>query len=354
MLALLFIYYQQFKDHNLHDTSSIKRKMISGFFAGVTGSILMIFGIEIGASTIIDMRHIPFLLVTLYGGFLPGGIALVIIQGARFMLGISLSSVASLILLVVLYVGYLLLRKWELHIKVKVFYMLVYSNIIFTLITTFILGLSPLDRVNLLYWVVSLIAGMLAIYTTEHLRRINHLFKKYQLSSTIDPLTGLNNVRSFDEALNKTTQESNVKKSPFSLLVIDIDFFKQVNDTYGHAAGDAVLQQFGSTLRQTVGEEDIVSRNGGEEFTILLKNSSHQDALEIAEEVRSAIETHPFKATHMNTIHITASLGVSTYPETVSSSDELYSKADQALYRAKREGRNMVCSNTHQTETATV
>ncbi|WP_270180674.1 diguanylate cyclase [Alkalihalobacillus sp. CinArs1] len=353
MLALLFIYYQHYKDENLTHTSSTKRKVISGFFAGITGSILMVFGIEVGSNTIIDMRHVPFLLVTLYGGYLPGGVALIIIQLVRFSFGVTVSSYASLILFISLYIGYLLFRKWKIETRIKVFFMLLYSNVMFTIITSLLLKIDPLNKINLLFWITSFVCGMMAIYTSEYLRRINHLFKQYQLSSTIDPLTGLNNVRSFDEAMNSAIKESNTKRKPLSLLIIDIDYFKQVNDTYGHAAGDAVLQQFGVTLRQTVGTEDTVSRNGGEEFTILLKNTDHQDALRIAEHVRTSIEAQPFKATQMDTIYITASVGVATYPDTVSIGDQLYSKADQALYTAKRKGRNRVCSTTELDELVT-
>ncbi|WP_377891135.1 diguanylate cyclase [Alkalihalobacillus sp. R86527] len=353
MLALLFIYYQHYKDENLVDTSSLKRKVTSGFFAGLAGSLLMIFGIEVGTNTIIDMRHVPFLLVTLYGGFLPGGVSLLVIQIVRFTFGVSVSSYASLVLIISLFIGYLLFRRWKVETKLKVFIMLIYSNIMFTLVTTIMIDIEPLFKINLLFWITSLVSGMMAIYTSEYLRRINHLFKQYQLSSTIDALTGLNNVRSFDEALNTAIQESNIKRKPLSFLIIDIDYFKHVNDTYGHTAGDAVLQQFGTTLRKSVRTEDIVSRNGGEEFTILLKNTLHQEELTIAEHVRSSIEEQPFKATHMETIHITASLGVATYPDTVTSSDELYSKADQALYTAKRKGRNRVCSTKELSELIT-
>ncbi|MCA0988734.1 diguanylate cyclase [Guptibacillus algicola] len=353
MLALLFIYYQHYKDENLVDTSSIKRKLTSGFFAGLAGSLLMFFGIEIGTSTIIDMRHVPFLLVTLYGGFLPGAVALIVIQLVRFAIGVSISSFASLVLLITLFIGYLLFRRWQVGTMLKVFLMLIYSNITFTVVITLMLDIESFYKINLLFWITSLASGMMAIYTSEYLRRINHLFKQYQLSSTIDPLTGLNNVRSFDEAMNIAIRESNIKRKPLSLLIIDIDYFKQVNDTYGHTAGDAVLQQFGTALRKSVGPEDIVSRNGGEEFTILLKNTSHDEALTTAEYVRSFIEEQLFKASHMETLHITASLGVATYPETVFSSDELYSKADQALYTAKRKGRNRVCSTNELSELVT-
>ncbi|WP_098442375.1 GGDEF domain-containing protein [Bacillus sp. es.036] len=156
----------------------------------------------------------------------------------------------------------------------------------------------------------------------------------------------LNNVRSFDEALNRAIQEAATDDNkPLSLLVIDIDHFKKVNDTYGHAAGDIVLKQFGKTLRSAARLNDVVSRNGGEEFTILLGDCFNREALEIGERVRAIIEENSFMITKDISIHITASIGASTFPETVPSPSQLYREADEALYQAKRSGRNRIYSN---------
>ncbi|MBN8209705.1 diguanylate cyclase [Bacillus sp. NTK071] len=347
VLALVFIYYQIFRDEDLNDSSSIKRKIISGLYAGMIGIFLMIFSIKVNDATIVDLRHIPLLIVTLYGGAVPGLVALAVIQTTRFIIGVSVSSIFSLGLLLSLYIGYMVLRHLNAKILTKAFWMLIYSNIIFSVVIVyFLLKLSGIsNQINFLFWVTSMITGLMAIYTTEHLRKMNHLFMQYKRSATIDPLTGLNNVRSFDEALNNAIHESKSNEKPLSLLVIDIDFFKNVNDTYGHSAGDAVLQQFGVVLRGGARQEDIVSRNGGEEFTLILTDCSHNKALEIGEKLRSIIETHSFHVNPEENIHITASIGVATYPETILLSDKFYSKADQALYTAKRRGRNQVCSN---------
>lgn len=345
MLALLFIYFQVFREENLTPLSSIKRKILSGLYAGMIGIFLMIYGIEVETTTIVDLRHIPLLLVTLYGGALPGIVALIVIQLARFVIGMNLSSFVSLGLLTSLYIGFLLFRKWQGSIFIKTIWMLLYSNFAFSVIIVyFLLDIKSIGSIiNVLYWVASLLTGLMAIYTTEHLRKTNQLFREYKKSATVDPLTGLNNVRSFDEALNHAIETTNNEK-PLSLLVIDIDHFKNVNDTYGHAAGDTVLRQFGKTLR-TATQWNSVSRNGGEEFTILLEDCSHREALEIGERVRSIIEKNPFAINKELTIHITASIGASTFPETVSSPDQLYREADEALYQAKRSGRNRIHSN---------
>ncbi|WP_226659343.1 GGDEF domain-containing protein [Pseudalkalibacillus hwajinpoensis] len=348
MLALLFIYFQVFREENLTPLSSIKRKILSGLYAGMIGIFLMIYSIQVETTTIVDLRHIPLLLVTLYGGALPGVVALIIIQMTRFMIGMNLSSFVSLGLLTSLYIGYLLFRKWNVSNFIKTIWMLLYSNFAFSVIIVyFLLDITSLFSViNVLYWLTSMLTGLMAIYTTEHLRKTNQLFREYKKSATVDPLTGLNNVRSFDEVLNRAIQGASANdEKPLSLLVIDIDHFKDVNDTYGHAAGDIVLTQFGKTLRSAARLNDSVSRNGGEEFTILLENCSNREALEIGERVRSMIEENSFAINKEISIHITASIGASTFPETVSSPDQLYREADEALYQAKRSGRNRIYSN---------
>ncbi|WP_273836088.1 diguanylate cyclase [Guptibacillus sedimenti] len=348
ILALLFLYYQFFREENLTPTSSIKRKFLSGLYAGMIGILLMIYSIQVvDSTTIIDLRHIPLLLVTLYGGPLPGMIALIVIQITRFIIGINLSSFVSLGLLTSLYIGYLFFRKWKVSFIAIAFWMIIYSNIAFSIIIVYVLLdiKSLFSEINVLYWITSTVTGAMALYTTEHLRKTNHLFKEYKKSATIDPLTGLNNVRSFDEALNSAIQESTNAEKPLSLLVIDIDHFKHVNDTYGHAAGDTILAQFGKTLRIAARMNDIVSRNGGEEFTILLDNCSNREALAIGEQVRSTIEEISFSINKDISIHITASIGTSTFPETVPFPAQLYREADEALYQAKRSGRNRICSN---------
>ncbi len=119
MLALLFIYFQLFREENLTVTSSTKRKVLSGLYAGMIGIFLMIFSIQVDASTIVDLRHIPLLLVTMYGGALPGFVALAVIQISRFIIGVNLSSFVSFGLLSTLYIGYLLLRRWKAEIVIK-------------------------------------------------------------------------------------------------------------------------------------------------------------------------------------------------------------------------------------------
>ncbi len=159
-----------------------------------------------------------------------------------------------------------------------------------------------------------------------------------------DQLTGLANRRHFDEQITRVLAETDRFGGSASLVVADIDFFKAVNDTYGHDGGDAVLQSVAQTFQDGVRNVDTCARYGGEEIAVLLPQTGLDGARDFAERLRKAIEsrvvTHSGRA-----ISVTASFGVATYPESVPTHDALFPAADRALYQAKAEGRNRVrCS----------
>ena len=132
------------------------------------------------------------------------------------------------------------------------------------------------------------------------------------------------------------------KRERVSLLYIDIDFFKKVNDNYGHKEGDIVLKKLGEILSKTCRDVDIVSRNGGEEFSVILVNCSPNMAVEIAERIRKTIEITPIYLSNNIKINITVSIGISSYPDPINDLEILREKADEALYKAKHAGRNKV------------
>ena len=159
-----------------------------------------------------------------------------------------------------------------------------------------------------------------------------------------DGLTGLYNRRYLDETLEREVSRARREGSPLSLVMLDIDHFKRVNDTYGHQVGDEVLKMLARTLAVDIRAEDVACRYGGEEFLILLPNMPLETALARAEAWRHAVAS--LSVVHGNfPIRFTISLGVSAYPEHGKTPDELTRCADQALYRAKREGRNRVAGN---------
>jgi two-component system, cell cycle response regulator len=166
--------------------------------------------------------------------------------------------------------------------------------------------------------------------------------KRLQYMSQTDALTGLDNRRHLEERIDEMFQHARRMNEPFSCVMVDLDRFKSVNDTYGHQAGDAVLKQCADILRHEAREIDRTGRFGGEEFMLLLPGAQIEDAATFAERVRKHIEEHTFSFDGTS-IQRTASLGVSSWPhERIANCDELVRAADEALYVAKETGRNRV------------
>ncbi|UCF87705.1 MAG: diguanylate cyclase [Nitrospiraceae bacterium] len=168
------------------------------------------------------------------------------------------------------------------------------------------------------------------------------LHRQVEMLAITDGLTGLFNHKHFQERLNQEFQRIQRIPQPLSLLLIDIDFFKKINDTYGHPAGDMVLKKLAQILKKTLRGIDIIARYGGEEFAAVLMGTDRGGAKKMAERLRSKVMEIPFQ-TDEGEIKITLSIGVATHPHDAEAKDEIISRADQALYHAKESGRNQVC-----------
>lgn len=164
---------------------------------------------------------------------------------------------------------------------------------------------------------------------------------QYKLATT-DGLTELYNHRYFQDQMRMQIDGCKRYGSHFSLIIVDIDFFKKFNDTYGHQAGDAVLKQVAATLKRNVRATDIVCRYGGEEMSIILTNTDKEEAIFNAKRICAAVSEKPFKLNATQTSHVTISLGVSTFPQDGETPQELIQISDDGLYYAKEHGRNQV------------
>jgi diguanylate cyclase (GGDEF)-like protein/PAS domain S-box-containing protein len=171
--------------------------------------------------------------------------------------------------------------------------------------------------------------------------KIQQLHEKLANLAIVDDLTKLPNRRAFFIRGTEEISRSKRYQSPLSMLMLDIDMFKTINDTYGHISGDAALQCLAGTILGQVREVDICARLGGEEFGILLPNTRLEEAMIIAERIRKAIEEIRCE-TEENVINMTVSLGVASFHEGMAQLDELFSNADTALYKAKNSGRNRI------------
>jgi diguanylate cyclase (GGDEF)-like protein len=175
------------------------------------------------------------------------------------------------------------------------------------------------------------------------------LYATIEAQATTDGLTGLANHRTFYDRLGQELARASRYGAPLSLLMIDIDDFKSLNDTYGHRAGDEVLRVLGGTLRGELRHGvDLPARYGGEEFAVLLPTTDIGDgndggAAALAERLRSLIAATPFVVEGSSEpVHIAVSVGVAAYPDSATNMDELVAKADAALYEAKRAGKDRV------------
>lgn len=167
---------------------------------------------------------------------------------------------------------------------------------------------------------------------------IANLFENLKKEAVTDSLTELYNRRYFNQALQKELERAQRLQQPFSLVSLDLDYLKKINDTYGHFFGDLAIRTIADILKKNARSIDVPSRLGGEEFSVLLPGVDSKGAIVAAERIRAAIE-----AQELDTIgHITASVGVATFPEHSIKLDELLDMADQAMYKSKINGRNRV------------
>lgn len=170
------------------------------------------------------------------------------------------------------------------------------------------------------------------------------LYQRLRQQAITDGLTNLYNVRHFKERLQEELAKVERRGSCLSLLMIDIDWFKEFNDTFGHQTGDAVLCKAARDFTDNVREGDLVARYGGEEFTVILPETSHQDALHMAQRLRTRFKEGQNRVIPGLERPITLSIGVATYPLHAGTVNDLVELADRAMYRAKALGKDRVCS----------
>ncbi len=167
--------------------------------------------------------------------------------------------------------------------------------------------------------------------------KLKYLYSEQIFKSSVDGLTGLYNRHQFDINLNQEFNRSQRYNTPFTLAMIDIDHFKNINDTYGHQFGDYVLKEISQIIQNTFRKTDIVFRYGGEEITIIMPETNSNNALLPLEKLRNKISKHNF-----NNQNVTISIGVADFNNDIKTSNDILKKADEMLYYAKENGRNQV------------
>lgn len=176
--------------------------------------------------------------------------------------------------------------------------------------------------------------------------RVQKMLSRFNKEHVVDYLTGLGNVRAFDRYLNIISRQSSEQKQSLSLLLIDIDDFKEVNDKFGHDAGDAVLKQMSQVLNNYVPVQSKIFRNGGEEFSVIFNDKSLNDTVKIAESIKNGVINSTFHLQNRETIHLTVTIGVGYIPKTeIKTHRKIFKEADEMLHAAKNQGADTIMFN---------
>ncbi len=235
------------------------------------------------------------------------------------------------------FVGYFVLK---INSVSKTILVLALTLILYTISSVFLMAKFNLWISLVLPYIATIITFML-VYLEKYLLKSKDYEQTYKLAVT-DGLTQLYNHRYFQEQMN--IQLNNYKRysTPFSLIMIDIDFFKKFNDTYGHQSGDCVLKQVANILKRNSRTSDIACRYGGEEMAIILTNTSNPDAITTAQKICQAVREMPFTLVNNEKVSVTISVGVASVDEKIEKTQELIEYCDKCLYKAKENGRNQV------------
>ncbi len=185
--------------------------------------------------------------------------------------------------------------------------------------------------------------GLLAIGVSKWVNYNNERQQELSIQANTDELTNILNRRSFTRFIQYEFKKAQTRSQPFALIILDIDHFKNINDQYGHQVGDKILQSLAQIMQSSFRQADQVSRWGGEEFAILLPQTTLHNASTVAEKLRKTIESSVYKHKTQH-IKYTISLGVSEFLSSDDSFEAVIKRADDALYQAKNEGRNCVRS----------
>lgn len=319
---------------------------LDGLCGGIMGIVLMNFSIELAQDTIVDFRYIPIILMVHFVGNGAGLITALVIGFGRFIFGISLSGVLTFIISLVLLAGLILIKKYmetEERLLLKATIMSVFATVMY--IAAYIVSVPDIHLFSIFmleFSIFSVVGGISAVFLMNYLRTSEYLLRKYEIESSIDFLTGLKNVRKFNQILGYYYSKSRAKGTDLSIAMIDIDHFKLINDEYGHAAGDFVLMEMSRLFEEVLSKDGYVFRKGGEEFAVVFPTVHFKEAVSLMERCRTVVENHPFEIDEYTKVFASISIGISKYPSAADTVEQLIERADEKLYMAKRKGRNIV------------
>ncbi|WP_051667441.1 GGDEF domain-containing protein [Exiguobacterium oxidotolerans] len=319
----------------------VLKQFVIGGLSGLLGIFLIHKGFTYAETVRIDFRYLSLILLGFYQLKSPLIISAIIISLYRFTYGFNFQSVIACCAIFLIVFGFLLLYKIE-KINGKSFLQEVALNtwaVVIAILAIFINSEFSVDALSVMgmVFIISLFIGILITLLNLDIHIMNSRINEYKTSSETDHLTGLANKRSWEIEIHKIA----LIDKPCNVLLLDIDHFKKINDTYGHVKGDEILRQFSVLLLNETRELDVKARIGGEEFGILIADLSSSEAYGVAERIREIISKNSFKLTDGTKIQISTSIGIANGR----SKDilQLIDQADQCLYTAKSRGRNVSC-----------
>ncbi|MDN4618997.1 diguanylate cyclase [Paenibacillus sp. PsM32] len=322
---------------------SLYIKLLSGVIAGIIGILLTkYFSFRLSPMIVLDLRQVAIILSFYFGGALSSLITAVIIGVYRLFLidPINFSSFIGFFNAIFTFVitGLFMRKGKELALS---YWLRMMIGILCVYALSVISVLGEHSFFPIIVFAAFYIPGVLFVYyLLRYMKRTDDALLLMREAANLDFLTGLHNPRAFEKMFEQKTINLMHYPQPFGLLLLDIDHFKHVNDTYGHLNGDTVLIQIAQLLKEAMRSNDHCARKGGEEFAAILNDCGIEKTLKIAESIRKKIEAHDFQLEDGQMIHITISIGVSCYPQ--DQPENMFEQADQALYIAKSAGRNQV------------
>jgi diguanylate cyclase len=348
LITSFFIMGQIFNSKPLRHTSPFSTKLYWGLAYGVLGNILMLYSIKLSVTTIADLRHLAIVLAAAFGGYIPAITASVLIALGRIVF-FDITSAAIYASIGMLVIG--LTAGWisKLHFNptVKAFTM----NLVGLLVVTIVLVINVNDPVvlkNILitHYIISLTGGFIAYHFSVYIAKSNEAIRELSHLSYRDGLTGIYNRRFFDDSIEKEWSKCLGNPSPLTLLMFDLDYFKNYNDTYGHLAGDYCLQTITREINNLIPPESgyTFCRYGGEEFAIILPSTRQEEGEKFAGTLNKTVQLLRIPHSSSKTADIvTLSIGIASMtPYSAGKPQELIQKADSALYHSKSNGRNTI------------
>ncbi|MBF1991895.1 diguanylate cyclase [Staphylococcus schleiferi] len=308
----------------------------------IVGLLLALYPVPI-EHYMVQLSFVPLLFLGRYtNSFYTFISAMIIALVGYFVLSTSLTYAIALIIIagVVSTIGPFLKQNHVVAIQI----LNVLSIIILTVIALF---MPSYDIKEVIYLIpLSVIATLVTAIFYVDLLRFFSLIERYENEETVDYLTGLGNVKEFDRHLNEVSRIADDNNQSLALLLIDIDGFKDVNDAHTHRAGDAVLKQMSHLFQNYVPKKTKIFRNGGEEFSIVLRHYSLDECVKLAENIRKAVEKSNFHLPDKTVIKLSVSIGVGYLDSDAHKSHrKVFKDADDMLHVAKNEGRNKVMFN---------